>query len=124
MEQKQKIEFDFPVLQVVENLIGDAIRSVFNRPKFLHIFDVEIRDAPPFDFSSGSEFLERLDRLGKLRVSFSPMQKVKIDCVDSEAFETALTCFWQFRARSVMRIHLGDNDNAIALILDCIAHNL
>jgi hypothetical protein len=37
------------------------------------------------------QFLER-------RRSLSPVQKIKINRVDAEALETALTSFWQFRA--------------------------
>ena len=51
------------------------------------------------------------------------MQKVKIDYVDSQAFETALACFWQFGAGRVMRIHFGNNEHAVALALDRIGHN-
>jgi hypothetical protein len=51
------------------------------------------------------------------------VQQVKIDRVDSQAFEAALTCFRHVRARSVMRIHFGDDEHAIALTVDCIRHD-
>src|SRR6478672_5729137 len=98
MEEWQKTGFNLPVFQIVEHLIGDAVRAVFNRPEFFHVIDIEVGDAPAFDFPSSSKFLECLDCLRELRASFSPVQKIKIDRVDSQAFETALACFWQFGA--------------------------
>src|SRR4029453_14259301 len=97
----QETGFNLPVFQIVENLIGGAVRAVFNRPEFFHVMDIEVGDAPAFYFPSSSKFLECRDCFRELRASFSPMQKVKIDRVDSQAFETPLTCFWQFGARRV-----------------------
>src|SRR6266513_4402210 len=57
----QKTGFNLPVFQIVENLIGGAVPAVFNRPEFLHVIDIEIRDAPAFDLANGPKFLERLD---------------------------------------------------------------
>src|SRR4029077_16420799 len=98
MEELQETGFNLPAFHIVKNLIGGAVRAIFNRPEFFHVIDIEVGDAPAFDFSSSSKFLECLDCLRELRAAFSPMQKVKIDYVDSQAFETALTCFWQFGA--------------------------
>jgi hypothetical protein len=89
----QKTGFNLPVFQIVENLISGAVRAAFNRPEFFHIIDIEVGDAPAFDFPSSSKFLECLDCLRELRASFSPVQKIKIDRVNSQAFETALACF-------------------------------
>src|SRR5947207_10288230 len=119
----QETGFNLPVFQIVENLIGGACETVLDVQQLLHIIDIKIRDTPAFDLSSSPEFLECLDCLREPRASFSPMQKVKVDRVYSETFETALTCFWQFGARRVMRINLRNNEHAIALTLDCISHN-
>src|SRR5262245_31835568 len=97
MKRWQKTRFNFPIFQIIENLIGGAVRAVLDRPETFHVLDVKIRYAPAFDLSSAPKFLECLDGFPEPRASFSPMQKVKIDRVDSKPFETALACFWQFR---------------------------
>jgi hypothetical protein len=71
---------------------------VFQRQKFLHVVDVEIRDTPAFYLSGGAQLLERVNSLLEGRRSLSPVQKIKINRVDVEATKTALTGFWQFRA--------------------------
>ena len=93
MEEWQKTGFNLPVFQIVENLVGGAVRAVFKRPEVFHVLDVKIRDTPAFDFSSAPKFLERFHCFLEARVCFSPMQKIKIDRVDSQTFETALTRF-------------------------------
>src|SRR4030095_935342 len=70
----QKTGFNLPVFQIVENLISGAVPAVFNRPEFLHVIDIEIRDAPAFDLANGPKFLERLHRFHEARISFSPVQ--------------------------------------------------
>src|SRR5947199_8409778 len=120
----QETGFNLPVFKIVQNLIGGTCETVLDVEQLLHIVDIKIRDSPAFDLSSSPGFLECLDCLREPRASFSPMQKVKVDRVYSETFETAFTCFWQFCARRVTRIHFGDNKHAIALILDCIRYDL
>ena len=94
MDKRQEIEFDLAVGEIVENLIGCAVCALFDRPKFVHIIEIEIRDAPAFDLSGGAKVLKRIHCFHKPRLSFSPMQKIKIDRVDSESLETALARFW------------------------------
>ena len=94
MDQRQEIEFDLAVGEVVKNLVGGTVRAVLDRPKFVHVIEIKIGDAPAFDFSSDPKLLERFHCFLEPHVSLSPMQKIKIDCVDSEAFETSLACFW------------------------------
>src|SRR5437763_878083 len=94
----QKTGFKLPVFQIVENMISGTCETDLDVQQLLHIIDIKIRDTPAFDLPSSPEFLECLDCLREPRASFTPMQKVKIDRVYSETFETALTCFWQFCA--------------------------
>jgi len=52
------------------------------------------------------------------------MQQIQVNDLDAKTLEAALACFWQFRARRVVRIHFGDNENAVALTLNRIGHDL
>ena len=38
----QKIEFDFAILEIVQNLICGTVATMLQRQQFLHIVDVEV----------------------------------------------------------------------------------
>src|SRR5262249_17262750 len=61
-KERQEAGFNFAVLEIVEDLIGSAVFAVFNSPKFFHIIDIEVRNAPAFYFPGGTKFLECFDR--------------------------------------------------------------
>ena len=92
------IELDFAVLEIVQNLIGGTLVAVFERQQLLHVVDVEVRDAPAFYLSGGAQFLKCFDSFLERRRSLAPVQKIKIDRVDAEMLEAALTRLWQFLA--------------------------
>jgi hypothetical protein len=39
---RQKIELDFAILQIVQNLICCTFVTVFQRQQFLHVVDIEV----------------------------------------------------------------------------------
>jgi hypothetical protein len=39
---RQKIEFNFAILETVQNLIGGTFATLFERQQFLHVVDVEV----------------------------------------------------------------------------------
>src|SRR5207247_280464 len=115
--ERQKAGFDFAVMEAIEDLIGGAGGTVFDREQLFHIFDIEVGNAPMPNLSGHSKLLECIHGFRE-RHAATPVQQIKIDRIDAKTFETALACFWQFRARRVMRINLCDNENALALAID------
>src|SRR5438094_10477311 len=121
MEEWRKIEFDFAVLQVVEHLVRGAVAAVIKREQFFHVVNIEVRHAPAFDFSRGTELLKSLYRLLECWCPFAPVQEVKIDCVNAQALETAFAGLGQLRSRRMERINFRDNEHALALTFDRIS---
>ena len=55
---------------------------------------------------------ESLDSFIEMQRSLTPVQKVKINRIDAKSPETALTRFWQFFARRIMRINFRNYKNS------------
>src|SRR4029077_10010299 len=77
-----------------------------------------------FYLSGSAQLLERVHSFLERRRSLAPVQKIKINHVDAEPLETALTSFWQFRTRRIMRINFRNHKNAFALSVDRFSDNL
>src|SRR4029453_8816905 len=39
---RQKIEFDFAILKIVQDLICSTVATVFDRQQFLHVVEIEV----------------------------------------------------------------------------------
>ncbi len=68
--------------QVVEDLVGLAPFAAA-RDKFLHVFGVEVADAPAQDLAGRDQSLHCLDRFGQ-RHAPTPMQQVQVEPVGPE----------------------------------------
>ena len=84
---------------------------------------VPLSDDLPWINIGSAQLLECIDSFLERRCALAPVQKVKVNRVNAQALKTALACFWQFCPRSVMRIHLCNNEHAIALTFDCVGYN-
>src|SRR5215470_6318232 len=93
---RQKIELDFEVLEIVQNLVCGTFVTPFERQQLLHVVEVEVRDAPAFYLPGGAQFLKCFNSFLERRRSLAPVEKIKIDRIDAETLEAPVTCLWQF----------------------------
>ena len=87
-----------------------------SRDQFLHVARVEVRHAPVADLARRPQLLERLDRLGQ-RMAAAPVQQIEVDPVGAQPLQAALARRRHAAARGVVRIHLADDEQPVALAL-------
>jgi hypothetical protein len=117
---------DFLERRVVQQTPTVADRCVGHGRHFILLApwqEIKFDSAPAPNFSGGSKFFERFDSFAERDVIFSPMQQVKIDRIGAQASQTALTRFWQFRARCIVRVRFRNDEHAVALTRNCVRHN-
>ena len=122
-QPRQQVPFRTAPRKVVEDLVGGQRTPGRNRPPFAHVIDVEVGDAEVADLAGGLQCLEAGDGVGKRHVA-APMQQVQVDPVGAQAFQAALAGRHQARARSVVRVHLADDEGFIAAPGQRLAHQL
>jgi hypothetical protein len=119
----KEIELDPALAEVIENLVRRATCAGRQCAQLLHIGEVEIRNAPVADFSRGPKSFERCDGFGNRDVARRPMEQVKINRVDTQPTKTAFARLRQFCARSVMRVGLAHDEDALTLAFDRLRHH-
>ncbi len=104
-----------PVIETVGDLIGRAAVAARHAEEFFHFADPEIGHAPGANFSLCLQAFKCRDDVGDTDGLLRPVQEVKIEMVGAEPLEARLAGARDAIARHMVRPHLRNQEDLIAL---------